>query len=372
MADLLKDLYNQSFIDNLIQELKQITQIDENRFLENTIKNQTWVNLELKQRMRQISTAISVELEYNYQDNNYSNNVNVIKEYIKLLLGKEKGKMEFLYMFLPNYIEDYGIDDFENSMNAIEIITQFTSCEFAIRPFIIKYPKTLEYMVEWSKHKNAMVRRLASEGSRPRLPWGIALQEFKKNPTPLLEILENLINDENEVVRRSVANNLNDICKDNPNIAIEFGKKWVNNSEYANKVIRHGLRTLLKSGNQQALSLFGLQHNQNYEISNFNVKETVINLGGKVEFEFTITNKSTVQSVYRLEYVIYYKKSNGRNNPKVFQIGEYYLSPNETQSYYKYQWLKDFTTRKHYAGEHKICIKVNGLETDSILFNLCI
>lgn len=365
MADLLKDLYNQNFFDNLIKELKQITHIDEVRFLENTKNNQNWINLELKQRMKQISFALHTEL-----GNNYINNVNILKKYIKILLGQENEQMNFLYMFLPHYIEEYGIDDFENSMSAIETITQFTSCEFAIRPFIIKYPQTMDYMLGWSKHQNSMVRRLASEGSRPRLPWGMALQEFKKNPTPVLPILENLINDENEIVRRSVANNLNDICKDNPNIAIEFGKKWVNNSEFANKVIRHGLRTLLKSGNQEALSLFGLEHKLNYEITNFNVKETEIDFGGKIEFEFIITNRSKEKSVYRIEYVIYYKKSNGQNNPKVFQIGEYLLSPNETQSFSKYQWLKDFTTRKHYAGEHKISIKVNGLETNSINFNL--
>lgn len=365
MPELLKDLYNQDFIYDLIKELKKITFIDDKRFLENTIQNYTWVNLELKQRMKQISSALSVEL-----GDNFANNVKLIQKLVKNLLGKKTEKMDFLYMFLPNYIEDYGINDFENSMIAIESITQFTSCEFAIRPFIIKYPQTMEFMLEWSKHNNAMVRRLASEGSRPRLPWGMALQEFKINPTPIIEILENLINDENEIVRRSVANNLNDICKDNPNIAIEIGKKWVNNSDFANKVIRHGLRTLLKSGNQEALSLFGLEHNTNYEISNFVINEKNIKLGEKVEFEFSITNNSKENSIYRLEYVIYYKKSNGKNNPKVFQIGEYNLSPNEVMKINKYQWLKDFTTRKHYAGEHHISIKVNGIETESILFHL--
>jgi 3-methyladenine DNA glycosylase AlkC len=145
----------------------------------------------------------------------------IIKQIIENLriAGVKEDSLEF--MFFPEYIAMYGIDDYENSISAFEFITRFTSCEFAVRPYILKYEeKMLDQMLSWSKHTDNRVRRLASEGSRPRLPWAMALPNLKKNPTPILPILNNLKQDSSEIVRRSVANNLNDISKDNPEFVI--------------------------------------------------------------------------------------------------------------------------------------------------------
>lgn len=137
--------------------------------------------------------------------------------------GFKPDNLEFI--FFPDFIEVYGIDDYETSVIAFETITEFVSCEFAVRPFIINNQETmLKQMFDWSNHKLPMVRRLASEGCRPRLPWAMAIPSLKENPEPIISILENLKNDVSESVRRSVANNLNDISKDNPKIVIDLVK----------------------------------------------------------------------------------------------------------------------------------------------------
>ena len=130
------------------------------------------------------------------------------------------------HMFIPDYIEVYGIDHFDLSMKAFETVTQFVSCEFAVRPFFIRYGNQMvNQMKIWSRHKNESVRRLSSEGSRPRLPWAMAIPALKKDPSPILPILENLKNDPSEDVRRSVANNINDIAKDHPDIVMKLGQR---------------------------------------------------------------------------------------------------------------------------------------------------
>ncbi len=377
MPEPLKNLYNADSIRKVISELQQFTNINESKFVSDTFENPIWENLELKPRMKQIAIAIENQLANNY--GNYSEvsfqaKAEIIIKYSKFLLGDAEENMNFIYMFLPDYIEANGINHFDISMVAFEEITKFTSCEFAIRPFILKYPETLDILKKWSNHQNVMVRRLSSEGSRPRLPWGMALPIYKKDPTPIFPILDNLINDPSETVRRSVANNLNDICKDNPNIAIEIGKKWLQhnpNNENVSKLVKHGLRTLLKSGNQDALEIFGIKHDNLFGITDFQLEKNEIQLGEKLFFDFKLINdKGEKPSKVRVEHVVYFQKSNGKLSPKVFQIGEYELQPNEVKSLKRSHLFRDFTTRKHYAGLHKISIKLNGIEVAALDFEL--
>lgn len=377
MPEPLKNLYNADSIRKVISELQQFTNINESKFVSDTFENPIWENLELKPRMKQIAIAIENQLANNYGSNSeksFQAKAEIIIKYSKFLLGDAEENMNFIYMFLPEYIEANGINHFDISMVAFEEITKFTSCEFAIRPFILKYPETLEQLHKWSNHQNAMVRRLSSEGSRPRIPWGIALPIYKKDPTPIIPILENLINDPSETVRRSVANNLNDICKDNPNIAVEIGKKWLQlnpNNENVSKLVKHGLRTLLKSGNQDALEIFGIKHENLFGITDFQLEKNDIQLSEKLFFDFKLINdKGEKPSKVRVEYVVYFQKSNGKLSPKVFQIGEYELQPNEVKSIKRSHLFRDFTTRKHYAGLHKISIKLNGIEVAALDFEL--
>jgi len=161
------------------------------------------------------------------------------------------------YWIMPiaKYVEKYGLDDFEISMQAIMEITKRNTSEYTIRPFIEKYPqRTMTQMLEWSTHSNFHVRRLASEGGRPRLPWASKLDMFIENPSPLLPILENLKDDSSKYVQKSVANCINDILKDNLEIAKGLIENWVQNpTKDRTWIIKHALRNLLKKEDEWAI-----------------------------------------------------------------------------------------------------------------------
>ena len=221
MSEPLKFMYNVQFFERLVPVLKEVIPRFEERKFVYSVFDTAWADLELKQRTRQVTRALHRTLP-----SEYPQAVEMVIAISNLLRTKEKAQ-SYPFIFLPEYIELYGMDHFSLSMKAIEESTKLVSAEFAIRPFIIRYPKeTMATMLSWSKHPEASVRRLASEGCRPRLPWAMGLPDFKKDPGPILPILENLKNDSSEYVRRSVANNLNDIAKDHPDLALQIAKKW--------------------------------------------------------------------------------------------------------------------------------------------------
>jgi 3-methyladenine DNA glycosylase AlkC len=228
----------------------------------------------------------------------------------------------------------------------------------------------LQQMYQWSLHENHHVRRLASEGSRPRLPWAIALTELKRNPKPILPLLENLKNDASEYVRRSVANNLNDIAKDNPDIVIQIAKQWKGKNKETEAIIKHGCRTLLKQGNSDILKFFGLTDNPKVELLNFKVETKAICVGENVEFSFSILNNDEKTQFIRLEYAIYYLRKNGQLSKKVFKISERLLNPSEIIKIRRRQSFKIITTRQFYIGQQKLSIIVNGKEREIDKFEI--
>jgi 3-methyladenine DNA glycosylase AlkC len=235
MPEPLKNMYSKDYLNNFAGTFAKIyPEFNKTKFL-NLVFDKEWDKKELKQRMRHISICLHEVLPADYKKS---------IEILKKAVVHSKG---FLAMTFPDYVEVYGLDDYNTSVSALELFTQYGSSEFAIRPFVVKYPeKVMPQMVKWAKHKNHHVRRLASEGCRPRLPWAIGLPEFKKNPAEVLKVLEILKNDESEYVRKSVANNLNDISKDNPVLAIQTAKRWYGKSPRTDWIIKHGMRGLLK------------------------------------------------------------------------------------------------------------------------------
>ncbi|MCL4164045.1 UNVERIFIED_CONTAM: hypothetical protein GTU68_056584 [Idotea baltica] len=262
-------------------------------------------------------------------------------------------------MFIPDYVETYGIDDLKSSLKAMEYITQLTSCEFAIRPFIIKYPqKTMDQILKWSLHKNLDVRRLASEGSRPRLPWAMALPDFKKDPSEILPILENLKEDDSEYVRRSVANNLNDISKDHPKVLLKIAKQWKGLGKETDAMIKHASRTLLKAGDPSIMKFYGLD-TKGVGVENFKVVNPKVKVGEYVRFEFDLSLKKN--KYLRLEYAIHFLLKNGKQNKKVFKISEKDYEKKSITHIERGHSFKPISTRTYYAGKHGVSIIVNGV-----------
>jgi len=357
MADLFKDLYNEHFYLTLASHLQKcLTDFNQERFM-TLILPSNFEQLELKERM-----SHTKEIVHHFMPTDFAKAADRLVALIESLTaaGIKEGSVE--YMFLPEYIETYGIEDYQTSIVAFEKITQFTSAEFAVRPFLIRYPeKMLAQMLLWSKHSHYLVRRLASEGSRPRLPWAIALPVYKKDAKPLLPILHALIDDATEIVRRSVANNLNDIAKDNPEIVVSFAKKYIGKSAQYDRTIKHACRTLLKQACPETLKIFGYD-SSDIDLTDFKVLTEKVVMGEHAEFSFSLKNTSSKEKKVRLEYGLYFMKKNGQLSKKVFKISERILNANELHQVQRKQSFKAISTRVYHLGKHQVSIILNGKE----------
>lgn len=376
MAEPFKNMYNEQFFDKFTKDLKLvIPDFDSHAFISQIMDNE-WENRELKQRVAHITTVLKSFLPTDYKE--------TIAKILELLdhieiryphcskIDDTKFGLTLEYgAILDNYIEQYGLDDYETSVKAIERITQFTSCEFVTHPFIVKYPdEMMAQMLVWSKHEHWGVRRLASEGCRPRLPWAMALPNLKENPMPIIPILENLKNDPARFVRLSVANNLNDIAKDNPEVVIDLVKRWQGESEEVDWIIKHGCRTLLKQGNPEVMELFGLGSAKNIRIENFQISTPEVKVGNSLEFSFNLLNNSNKKTKIRLEYGLYYQKANGTLSKKVCKISEKDYAANSTTRITRKHSFKVVTTRKFHLGLHQVAVIINGNEFEKHDFKL--
>jgi len=348
MAEQLKNLYSKLFIEKLANKLFLTYADFQKEDFINSIFDTTWETLELKQRMRHIAHSLNKYLPFSYKEQ-----LEILKE-----IKKDFGGLEA--MVFQDFVEVFGLDDFEESMKALEVFTINSSSEFAIRQFILKYEEqTINQMKIWAKSSNEHIRRLASEGCRPRLPWAVALPKFKQNPTKPLEIIELLKNDKSLYVQKSVANNLNDISKDNPQLVIEFVKQNIGVSKELDWICKHGSRTLLKKGNIEILGLFSFDKSHHINLINFCYDKSV-NIDENLTFSFEINSDEIIGNI-RIEYVIYYLKSNHIHNKKVFMISQNEIK-SSSKKFIKKQSFKNMTTRKHYLGKHFIAILINGVE----------
>lgn len=360
----LKYIYNENFYSQFVDALgKIVPDVKKEDFL-SQIFISNWDSLELKERMKHSSFVLN-----NFLDSDFETASNQIINTLKILEFKDVRYSPLALMFLPDYIETYGINHFDASMKSFESITEHSSCEFAVRPFIIQnQEKALEIMLDWSKHKNFHIRRLASEGCRPKLPWAMALKALQKDPKPILPILENLKADNEDYVYRSVANNLNDISKDHPNLVLNIAKKWSKKTKTTDWLVKHSLRTLLKAGNQEAMQIFGYGSPRNAQINSFKFLKTDIKVGDYLEFSFDLLNNK--KAINRLEYAIYFLRQNGTLGKKVFKISEKDYIENSSTKIEKKHSFKVISTRKYNLGLHQISIIINGIESETQNFIL--
>lgn len=354
---LIKDVYSATFYEQFLNVAATvIPAIDKKAFLKK-IFDKDFKNKEWKDRMKHTTRVL-----HEYMPAEFSKAAKLVDKLIARLKKEKFDGYGIAFMFLPDYIETYGLNDFTSSIKAMETVTQFISCEFAVRPFILKYKQSMiDQMLAWSLHESHHVRRFASEGSRPRLPWAMAIPDLKRDPSPVLPILENLKNDPSEWVRRSVANNLNDIAKDHPDIVLEIAARWKGISKETDVIIKHGARTLLKAGHSHILKHYGLDSKEVF-VTGFKIITPEIQVGEAVSFSFMLQNKASKAQTVRLEYGIYYNKANGQFAKKVFKISERVYAPGQKSSIQKKQSFKPITTRKFYPGLHKVSIIANGEE----------
>lgn len=366
MAELLKDRYNDIFFDKLIIALKDIYPDLQGASFKQKIFSDDWASMELKHRMHHISVTLNDVLPGNYPEQ-----IGLLCLLPKSLMKVGFQKDGFEFMFLPDFIESFGMDSYKVSVKAIEKMTQFVSCEFAVRPFILKFTKPMiKQMAVWSKHKHPSVRRLSTEGIRPRLPWAMGLPFLKVDPAPIIPILERLKNDTSEYVRRSVANNLNDISKDHPDLVVKLAKEWKGTSPETDWVIKHACRTLLKQGDLRAMKLFGFGAVSKIEIADFEIINPRVKIGESMIFTFTLKNLAKSKIKIRLEYGLYYQKANGTLSRKVFTISEKEYPKLSITRVERKQSFKVISTRRFYLGKHQVSIIINGVELETMDFEL--
>ena len=364
MSTLLKDLYNKKFYDNFSVVLENhVPDFEKKKFCK-MIFSTDFDSMELKDRMRHTATVLNYFLP-----NGFEKSISIIIKCISQIKSQSSNWGSIEYLFFADYIERYGIDYYEQSVEALEFTTQFITCEFAVRPFLIKYPKMVLQMKKWAKHNDAKVRRLATEGIRPRLPWAMALPEFKKNPVKVLEILEILKNDESEFVRRSVANNLNDISKDHPNVIIEIAKNWKGISKETDDIIKHASRTLLKQGHNDILNHYGL-NSKNILVQNLKIEKSKVKIGDNLSFSFELENTNKTLKYIRLEYAIYFLRQNGSYGKKVFKISEKEYQKQSITFISKSHSFRIITTKKYYLGQQFLSVICNGMESEKVGFVL--
>ncbi|KAF1680348.1 MULTISPECIES: DNA alkylation repair protein [Bacillus] len=357
MADL-KDIYNEKMISRLVLHIKtSYPDFNQDRFKEQLLRDD-WPELALKERMRRITVSL-----YGTLPTHYGEALAILQDAAPHFNGLSG-------ILFPDYVEQYGLAHWEESVKALEYFTQYSTAEFAVRPFLLlDQEKMIAQLLQWSQHENEHVRRLASEGSRPRLPWGKSIPALKTDPSPILPILGKLMQDESLYVRKSVANNLNDISKTHPHLLEKIADQWYGTHPYSDWIIKHAYRTLLKKGDKQALALFGYENADSIQLHDFSCQSNRIAIGESLEFSFYIHSDSD-QKV-RIEYAIDFVKARGQRHRKVFKITETNIRRNETKSYTKIQSFKDLTTRKHYKGIHTLSVIINGETKDSLDFQVC-
>jgi len=269
------------------------------------------------------------------------------------------------------YVGRCGYKHFDVSMNLFREMTKRTTSEFGIREFLQKSPgKTLAVLMTWAGDENQHVRRLASEGCRPRLPWAQRLAKYIDNPAPVIKLLERLKDDDEEYVRRSVANNLNDIAKDHPDVVAEIAGRWLKGaSEERKRLVRHACRTLIKNGHKKTLSVLGYKAPKVKQVK-IKLASNKVVFGDALEFSLSFSSDLNREQPFVIDYIIHHQKANGTISPKVFKLKTTTLAKGKDLSITKRHAIKKITTRVYYPGLHRLEIVINGVSIGKKDFKL--
>ncbi len=358
---LLKDLFDRKSVGEIADAVEAaLPTLDRSAFMDRVFDD-GWSGRELKQRMRHITSALRAAIPGGY------------REQLQVLLVAADHAVEgFAAVVYPDFVQAYGTEDWEASVPALARFTRLASAEFAVRPFIAADPRrTLAEMYKWAGDAHQAVRRLATEGCRPRLPWGMRLHALVADPEPILPILERLYGDPDESVRRSVANNLNDISRDHPGLVVTVLKSWrpePGTDTY--RLARHALRTLLKRGHPGALSVLGFKAGLSVELKQLSLDPPAPRIDGAARLSFSLTSTLGETQPVMVDYAVHYVKAGGGTAPKVFRLGSVTMEPGQTVDYSRKISFRQMTTRTHRAGTHRIDILANGAVAGSMGFEL--
>jgi len=327
-------------------------------------------DLELKERAIHIGEELWKELP-----DDPTRSIEVIREAIQPvpILNEDDSFDGWMFMAINALLSVHGLEAVDASLKLLPEVTKRFTAEFGIRVFLIHKPKKIfPHLKRWAKDSDLNVRRLVSEGTRSRLPWGEQIPAFIEDPSPILHFLERLKDDPSEYVRRSVANNLNDISKDNPELMLDVVENWLHAATPERKrLLKHACRSLIKQGHPRCLKLLGYGKPK-LKVESFIVSPKRISLGEKLALSLELHSTASKAQELIVDYKFHLVKANGQTAPKVFKGNTLSLKAKETKTLKKRFHLKPISTRRYYTGENVIELLINGQSLAKIPLHLTV
>ncbi|WP_252312830.1 DNA alkylation repair protein [Sinobaca sp. H24] len=356
MTTSLKSIYSSDYVERLGGTLSKLAPFISPADFRSAVYQEDWEQLEFKQRVTRIAEAM-----HHVLPDEYLEALEILDQAAPSFQGLEG-------LAFPEFAARFGQEHRERSLQALETYTRYSTSEFAIRSFLKNdLTGTLAQMAVWTKSPNEHVRRLASEGSRPRLPWGAGVPALKTDPELTLPLLEELALDASLYVQKSVANHLNDISKTHPDLFIETVTRWNDTGGRTSWIVKHASRSLLKKGDPRILGLFGFYPGST-EVSELMIAPLTPAIGDSAEFSFLVS--ATAHTKIRVEFAVDYVKSSGRRSRKVFHVTETQMPADTQRPFIKTLSFRQLTTRVHYPGRHTLAILINGEEKQAVDFEL--
>jgi len=366
MAEPLKTQFGAAVPRRLADDIARVYPAFRSReFLRDALRD--FEQLELLDRGRHLGRVLHA-----YLPSDFPSAVDVLLATLPAERSHEGGMSSFYYLPHTEFVRAFGLAHLDASMRALYALTQRFTGEFAIRPFLEHHQQaTLERLHVWADDASEHVRRLVSEGTRPRLPWAPRLRAFQQDPTPVLELLERLRDDPALYVRRSVANNLNDIGKDHPQRLMETASSWlVDASPERRWVVQHALRSAVKRGDPAALKALGFGAASTLQVSASSIMPKRPTIGTKVVVQCTLHNTARRAQHVIVDLVVHFVKANGATSAKVFKLAVLDVAPSEEVTVRKTISLAQLSTRRHYPGKHRVELQMNGVTQELGMFTL--
>jgi len=352
MAEPLKDMVGREVVEELAARMAAVDpRFDGESFVADVMA--TLPELELKPRIEAIARSIDARLDSDYRSK--------LERVVRVAVA-EPAIGGWAAWVLCTFVEVFGVDDPDASLPAMEHLTKRASCEFAIRPFLRDHwDAAYAQLTAFTRHEDEAVRRLPSEGTRPRLPWGARVHRLLEDPRPGLRLLEALRHDPSETVRRSVANHLNGVATDHPDLVVQTLARWSSEDPpVEDSMVRHALRTLVKKGDPGALGLLGFTTEALVDVAAFSVAPRSVVMGDRIELSAELRSTSSQSQHLVVDFVIHHVNASGGTSPKVFKWTTLDLGPGDVASLRKTRRIQHASTRTYRRGVHRVELQIAG------------
>ncbi len=364
-SSIMKDRLDRPAVRCIADNIARVAEFDARGFVRTATKD--FASLELKARVQAIIEALA-----RYLPDDPAEAIGVLVRAREGWTRAPGIEHDFAGWPVNDFVGVKGLDCFDASMAALPHLTSLFTAEFAIRPFLAARPHdVLAHLRRWVEHEDEHVRRLVSEGTRPRLPWAPRLTVFDDDPAPVLALLEALRDDPSETVRRSVANHLNDLTKSDPDRVIEVCRAWLEGaSDERRWIVRHALRTLVKAKHPEALAVLGFDPRVRVEVEGLRLSKKGIALGEDLHIDFVVRSSAKRTQALVIDYAVHHVKADGSRRPKVFKLQTAELDAGASIAVSKKHRVRPISTRKYYPGRHAVEILINGRSFGTTEFDL--